>query len=639
MSFWGLSRTGKDDQGRLGELPRWGKANMEQNLTLRNANQEQGGTDQNTYRQFLQDRLKNGFGTPSDIRKWGTEALPGAQDAVARSRAAYAGVQTPQQTNDQITQNLDTNQDFTNTHDQALKGINLQNYQRQSGLVNDNANTNTGLINSVYPSMMQGVNDTYGYLRKLNGTTSDDLLSRNASTFGGLRDKNQTVYDDLMAKTGNAYSDAGANINRLSDDTTAAYGRAQDNTAAQRAATAGAFASSRKNLDRMIPGGDLMAANLARSFAPNIAATNRRLIASGIDPNSAEGSSQIQAVEASRGHAMDDLLGANSKDYINSQNEMTLGNEAAQTSLGRDQNALTLGEDQTQIGLGKDFNNLLLGGSAAHNTLAEGQFGNESALAQGEGSVDRGILKDQFANETGLAQTQGSSIRQYQQALQQALTSENNKNTGLRLGLDQNYGNNDSTIADTTYQRTMGIQKQRADAITEMRKMGLQDADIQQRLEQMGLNVTNQEFQTGMQGVGANVQQQNVGGQGMGTLAQFLQQLAMQQDASGRAWNGQSFDQTSTDLGVESANAGWGTKLLMSMLGPALGMINPAAGMAVSQITPAVAGGVTGTPSFTPAGGSSNGMGSFMSFIQQLMGGGPKASGPTTGFGDYGYQP
>lgn len=621
MSFWGLSKTGKDAQGQLGELPRWGKDAMKWNLSRRDDVTQQGTGDVGTFQDFLNNRLQNGFGTPDQIRQWGAAALPNSGPAMDRVRSGYSAVQTPGQTNEQTVNNLDALQDSTNRQVQGNNDINIANFLRSSGRVQDTGNANTALIAKLFPGLMDDVNGTYGGLRDLNNKVAGNLHDLNTNVYSDLRGQNADVLGKLRAQNSGVYKGLTADndllMRGLRDQNASTYGDIISKTG-------NAYRDASTNLERMMPGGDLMAASVARSFAPNVSAVNRRLTAAGIDPNSLEASSVLGDVEAKRGYAMDDLLGKNMSEYIASKNALGIGGADAESRLRREQfgNESTLGQTQgsTDRGLGIDeFGN--------EAKLAQTQLGNETRLAETQGGNDAGILRDQYGNEVNLAQTQGGLNRGYRQGQEQALVAQNNGTLDRQLPLDTRFGETQLANSDIGYQRTQQIMQQRNQAVQMMRAMGMQDAQIQQQLEQMGLNLDAQQFQMGLTGTGLNVDQQNLGGQGMGSLGEFLLNLGRGYDSSGQNWNQQTFGQYGQDLGVESANAGWGTKLLSGLAGPLLSMIpgvGPFLGAAVSGM-----GGGGG------AGGGGAAGSSLASFLKSILGKG----GSSVPWGGYATSP
>jgi len=397
---------------------------------------------------------------------------------------------------------------ITQYGNQAMPGVDAANTDRMARL--------NGL-----PTPISGA-DTTSALQKINDQRNADYLSQLNGTITGARDNTNRDYGGMRQLSQNAYSDA------------------------------------TKNVQRLLPTGDLAAAAAARSFAPAMAASQRRLRASGIDPNSPEASGILQSVDVARGHSMDDTMAANQGNYINQLNSMVLGGM-------NDQNALT--KAQTDI-----------------------------------------------TRQLGL--TQGS------------LTMDNtNNNAGINSGI-------------ATGGRNMSIQDQ---------QLAQQLADLYNNANLQNIGLQNQRFNAGTQGLGLGLQQRN---NAAGSLGQLGTTLTNQGQAALNSGQGFARDASSgfgENLGIEGANAGWGTKMLAGLAGGALNMFAPGAGTALTSGIMGAAGlnapaggynAYAGTPQSqsqqNPYGGLMGSIGNlFKTNSNGYMGGGAY-SGASTPFSGYG---
>jgi hypothetical protein len=236
---------------------------------------------------------------------------------------------------------------------------------------------------------MQNINNAYAGVQTPGSTTGQ----QNAN-IGATQAYNDAAYNQINQGNNTAFNNA-KNL------TSNMYGSLIPQTAQ-------AYQAAQSNLQRLMPGGDLLAANAAQAFAPQVAATNRSLRMSGIDPNSAEASGQVQAVQAARGRSMDDVLAQNMGNYVSQGNALTLGGNQAQTQLG--------------LGRTNDMNNLSLQQNSTNNQSAQSQMAANQNLMNQRNQVvqnmrDMGMQDAQIQQQL---QTLGLNLnnQQFQAGLQ-----------------------------------------------------------------------------------------------------------------------------------------------------------------------------------------------------------------------------
>lgn len=141
----------------------------------------------------------------------------------------------------------------------------------------------------------------------------DQQQADNHDTTGRLMQRNSDVAAANQGDIWNTYSGARDNSKKFFDSEKEAAGKA--------------FGESRDLLAGQM---DFNNATAARSFSPAMAATQRRLRASGVDPNSPEGIAQLQKIDIARAHSFDDNFGEN----IDKQNKLTMDEYGENNRLG-----------------------------------------------------------------------------------------------------------------------------------------------------------------------------------------------------------------------------------------------------------------------------------------------------------------
>ena len=150
-----------------------------------------------------------------------------------------------------------------------------------------------------------------------NISRSGDIISNELNQGAqNLIGQSDAGYNDI---TGNLIRGSGA----LRNDIGQGYGGISN-------ILSGGYDQAQKTLESIRPGGELQAATAARSFAPARANVMRRLIASGVDPNSPEGVAATSNVGEQQARAMDDALGRNLESYADKSMNLSLGRSGAQ---------------------------------------------------------------------------------------------------------------------------------------------------------------------------------------------------------------------------------------------------------------------------------------------------------------------
>ncbi len=603
MSFWGASNTQKEATGFPRELGTWSFEQLKSWLGRANA---QGATAEQL-QQFAQDywkeRTEKGLATPEEIRRFGQEIMPGIDAAIAARGGRLDQVgQDWNNTEAGVRGRLDQQgENINSTFDQGRDTID-QTYGRigtRGGNLNREITQNIG---DTYGSAQAHATDAYRGLRDESAGTFDRIGANTAGVYGGLRDATGSTYGGLTA-------DNAGTFGGLTADTAGTYGGLRGENDA-------AYSSASQTIDRLNPTGDFRAATAARAFAPAMAATQRRLRAAGIDPNSPEAAAQLNMVEGAKGRAMDDAFADATTQYVDRKTGLTLG----QAGVNRD---LALGRLNTTNELG-------LGRLDRASALTREGASIDRNLAQGAEEIGRGTARERLLNNQGLVQQQNAIDRDL--ALQSGadFRGEMVRNQGHSDAVDAGYLQNTQANNMARFGATQGYfdRGNQFDTSAFGTRAGLAGQLNDEELQR--LNLQQGQWGTGMQYAGA---QQDARNQAAGTLTNMGQQAyGNAANASGQAGNWGQGAQSAygQSYGYEAPNAGWGTKMLTGAAGTALNMFAPGAGTALMGVASGGAGGAGGygaygTPPFVPQqrrlfgwGGNSQGYG-----------------GRPLGFGDY----
>lgn len=512
MSFLGPSDAQKQAQGFFREQGTWNQKQYQEWLDKMKAAGANADALRGWATQYNLDRADQGLPSTSTIRGTGQDIMPGVDEALGRR------TQRLQDTIDRyksgVPQAADVTGAVTNANNEALAGIG-------------------GNVGGLYDTQQGEIGDTYGRGAGRFAGADTAIQGDIKGRYGALEGNTNATYGDLRGKSANM-------IARL------------------QGSGEGLTLDQQKNLEMLRPGGEFRQGQVARAFAPNIAATSGRLRRLGIDPGSLQASGAISGVEADRARAMDDAQANSTTSYVDRANALKQQLQAQRERLA-----------------GQGFAN--------EAGLAQTQTGITNQLGREQGGLYRGQVGDNAAQQTALDQ------------MRQGQTMQNT----------QDYYNN----ANRFLQARQQAQQQQA---LMGRDLGQQDwgvnadlANAQNAEELTGLGLKNQQYQLGAGQTAADIALKNQAAQnlwGIGTQ-QYNMQLAdantargFGQDASGNFTN---------TYNLEAPNAGWGKKLI--------GGIAAGAASAIPGVGPMVGGAIRGA---TGAPGGGGGAGGYTDWTQ-----------------------
>jgi len=306
-----------------------------------------------------------------------------------------------------------------------------------------------------------------------------------------------------------------------------------------------AFDEMLKRVEAFKPGGEARAARVGRSFNPAYASVVNRLRRGGTELTSPEAIASLTRVDTARANAMDDSLAGDTERYVTASNAISrdkLGNKQ-DLVLQKLANAQGLSLDQlkTQLGLDKDYRN-------TKNDIAY-QTGRD------------------FRNELST-----------QEKTQQDLDL-------LKLKLDTDASNN---AAD----RTTDLNSARANLIKLGRQMGMEDFEIQRMLEDRaneddltGIQLKSDQFDKGMNYRLTDLARKDSGADRLGGTGQQMINDSMRWSAIGSDNAAAAMRGYGDTFARESANAGWGKKLIGAVGGAAADYFLPGSGSLVRGAT------------------------------------------------------
>lgn len=416
--------------------------------------------------QYWQNQMANGNGTPEDIWGVGSRVMPGVPDAINARRGRLN----------------ESAGDFDITHGRIGDRLNWQ----QDAARNVEGNNQSQLV------------EGYGRIGQRADASSGDIV-RNI----------QASYGDASTLTGNGYTE-------MRNRATGAYG-------GMGASTDTAYGSAEKELEALKPGGELQAARIGRSFAPAMAATSRRLRASGVDPNSGEAFNMQSRVENSRARAMDDASAGATEGYVDRKTGMIIG------------------RNRDQVGI-----------------------------------TERGLLNDQSLDrenigiQRDLGLSQGKDFR-----------GEVARTQGIKNQADQGYMDSNIANRNQGYERVAGADAalNQWDAGGYNTRAGLRDQQNAEDLTALGLS--NEQFDRGMRYQNNDT---SVRGQGAGmvtNMGQSAKQNQVQGANVARGFGGDASANYGQAWQYEAPNAGWATKALTGMAAGAMNTFMPGSGTAL----------------------------------------------------------
>lgn len=530
MGAFGPNVAMKQAVGYPTELGNWFSAQLPQQFGRSQAQTNIGNNIQDWLAQWYHDQMVNGAPTPQQQKDWGSQIMPGIQSALDSRKANLDDIQRQWSS-------LPTSGD--------TMGIIDRNTRQQGQNIGQNQD------------VLQGsVDDTYRRTSGRDSTASNDIQGNIASGYGSINTNLGNAYHDMTGHNDAVYEG-------LKTDA--------PNT----------FDAANANLEMLKPGSNFQQAQVARSFAPAVAATSGMLRRGGIDPNSPEAFAAQQRVEASRARAMDDAAGAGTQNYVNSKNALALQRlqntqGLTQSQLGND---LSLGDRSIQSQTGVSMTQTGQGLAEKLRTLQAQQ-----GLDLGQSAESRGIQRDAFGQTQRFLDSQnsnallGRNMGQADWQTQAGLLREQNQEPLLGLQLNnQAYG--------------LG------------RQYGMDDQQIKNQAAQ------------GWGGIMTNSQQQ-------------AQQAFMDALASGKSAN----EAYQLAYAMNAPNSGWATKLAAGAAGPLLSLI-PGVGPILGAAAPGLIGGATGV---NTGGGSVAGAGLGGALANGISGLGSGPSAPNGGFGSFG---
>jgi hypothetical protein len=195
------------------------------------------------------------------------------------------------------------------------------------------------------------------------------MAGQNAATNTGVNANIQNTYAPVEANTTGTYGDIANTYGNLQGTATGVYGSGDL-----------AYDQMQRNLNLMKPGSEFQQAQVARSFAPQMASTMGALNAGGIDPSSPQGIALRNSVATAQSEGSDAAAAAGTQQYVGALN-----------SVQAQQEALKERGLQTDIGLT---------GTAAQYKQAGLNTSNQLALAQG------GATQDQILRNAATVQAQ-----------------------------------------------------------------------------------------------------------------------------------------------------------------------------------------------------------------------------------------
>lgn len=507
-----MSQTGKDDQGRIGALGNYAFA--QQNQDQDNANQQfKNGTNQgqivNAY--YNQQLHSPTGGAATQAQNWaaGNTAMPGVDAALAQQQKNLGQTQT--------NFNNFQNGDFgaANTTDalnnQADWGIKNQ-LQNTSGIKGD-INSSYGAANGTNAGLLKGLNSDIG-------SEYSGLDKNLTGAYGGFAKATDSTYNPLE-------SSAVGMTNALQGD------------------SANSFGNSRNLMNLIMPGGQAQSAQVAQSFAPQIAATMDSLRKAGVDPNSPQAQQALEAARRGQAEGMDAALANSTNNYVNSGQQLNLADLSNTENLANNEQAakerLGIGQLNTQLGLGTSENAQQQQNMKEQGALSQNALTNNANTAMG---LDLSKLNSNTANTNNIVNLLGNY----------SANKEANTAAGRNMGL-QDFGTQSNILNQNT--------------AAAMNAPGFKNQEYNAGFNQNAYN-------TGLKQAAA----QGLSGQEAENYATSLAYGSQALNA-----NQVALKDYQTSLGIENANSDWGGKLLAGLGAAGLNMIAPGAGSIASGAT------------------------------------------------------
>lgn len=536
---------------------------------------------------------RNAQGRIGELPNWLYEAMRSgfAKEAEAWLKANGYTDEYIANLRQQIQQGFGTPQDIRATGQEIMPGINDLITRRNTRL--DEQGNRIAQQGERY-NAIPGVDETISNRDQLQfdkgagiGRNEDFLGGLIDTGFGSQRRRTADTADTIAKDTGNTYSGLRSDSDTAFGDVRSAADRGFGYITNRAADT---FSGVR---DRINQGRDFALGTTARAFAPAMAATLRRIRAAGIDPNSPEAASLLQRVDTARGHAFDDSM-RGTLDQLN------------QTDLAE---------------------------SANRQGLDLSRLSNDQVLALQNAANKQGLSLDEYLKRSNNTREARNILNELDQGKMAA--DVQNADTSFQRGQDW------ATEKQNQELISRGL---RIDDVNNRNAIGDKEnafLDKRNQSELTDQELLNQQFQAGANLTGANNQRRDQANTQLGQAGTQQYDVSAQQGnaASGNA--AQAGQQYQHSWNLEAPNAGWGSKLIGGLAGPALSLIPGVGPIASSIVGTAAAGAIPGAtgntpqaqPQYNPWGSGNRSTPSWADIFKRNKPG--SSSGWGTGTGDY----
>lgn len=620
MSFWGASDAQKEATGAPREIGAYSRDQMKSWLGRANLQGQRGEQYQGEAADYWRNMRDQGFYSPEDIRGFGQQVMPGVDEAIARRQGRLQDIGADWGTTEAAGRGRldEKGENINRAYEQGAGTLN-DTYGRIGARGEDISNRIVGNIGDTYSAQRGATTDLFGNLINANDQGFGKVQREASGLYGGLRSDAAGQYGrmggdvtgtyggltgDTRGTYGQLQGENRSSISGLKGDTAGTYGNLLTDTGATysnlQGRNEGAYGKANETFSRMDPLGEYRAGEVARSYAPQMAATNQRLRAAGVDPNSPEGMEAKRRVESAAARSMDDAYATQTEKYVAGKNALTLGQEDINRGLAINRLGTT---ERQQLGRLGDERSLEMAGQETNRGLALGRLGDERTLATNrlntslgldreQGAIDRqlateagGIQRkadiDALMNQQGLATRAGDINRGL--ALEEGgqFRNELTRNQGLSDQYDTArmrdiYGNDMSRFRDT-----QGLVDQRGqfdeNAWNTRSNLG---RELNQE-ENTALGMKQEQYGQGMNWANAQRSAQNLGATNTGQVGQQALSNASNFGTQANNWAGRAQDAYGQTYQYEAPNAGWGTKLLVGAGAAAADAFVPGSGQVI----------------------------------------------------------
>lgn len=341
----------------------------------------------------------------------------------------------------------------------------------------------------------------------------------------------------------NNIRDSSGGMRALVDDTFT--GLRRDNTGTYgdiKGRGKGSFAEQMNRLALIAPGSQAQGARVARSFAPQIADTLTRIRRAGIDPSSPEAASLLRGVETDRSRAMDDASAAGTESFIRQSNDVSNAELGFMTAADR------------------------------------ARLENEAALATGQ--TDRANKISDKASD--------------------AFQTEKIRASGVANAIDRDRSGRTVENTDQAFTRGQQLLGDRNNLSVWGRNAGMEDTDRLRQItegddasELQSGRLQDTQFDRGTAFTGMNQQTRDNAVTNLGTIGNNYRNSMFQSGTTARGFGDQASKAYADNYALQAPKAGWGSRLIGAMAGPALSMI-PGVGPMLAGFATAGMGQVPG---------------------------------------------